>query len=828
MDYLYPVSIDFTSNHKLMKLHLPKRLFAAILAAFAVCTSTTIGADIISVNFGSQSVAGTSGEVGGVSAAYWVNITGSEDGTTSLTANNDSGTTVGSLYLDVAQDPWAGGGTDVSTVLGAMQKSYLDLSSNNAWTIDLNAYMVSDVTLYFSGDGGTYAPVSVNGTSYVGGQDAEGVEDWGTRTPDTNGTLGDHNTISVTGVKGLVLATNVPQNDAYKRATISGMQVTDAVAYSAALASGDNTVSTLSFTKADGSELSLSGIEEAERYVAVEGDADNTSRLALDTAVKGLQVSANKVTLTSYAGGSDMLWALSGATLDVATSLGTNADVQVGGAGTITISQDQVLNNLSIYGHLHVADNVTIEVTGQFLEWEGCLITGGTGAGLYGSSNAAEVEKVTTGGVSLNIDKAWKEDYLGGGVAVGENATASVSFDGTGEVKFLKTASASGEVTVTLNSLNVGTTAGEQSISAGTGANVVGAFDGQLKLENSQVFTVGKGVSLSYKQAEDSSGGRAIVLGHGSLVIDGGSVVAESICLADGGYNKRSNLTITNGGYLGITTADNDNGKWGGICLSHWMGSAVNVLIEDGEFRALDGKVSVVHDGNSVSHLTIGRDGAMNVKGLRMGTQANVMVVGKLNLGSVGVENHSGSFVVDGGTLGALESSWSSQQAISFRDGSTIQLAVYDVDNKTYSGSADITLSGLLSGDGGSLTLAGNGALTVSRYLEMVVGVAEGAGATAKFDGTLDTTLPWATSGTFTGYGNSTTDGYATMQGYSVFAAGSTVSALTHGETTYQLQDGKVLTEITGDQVGKVFGVNTVVNLTDDYAEMSDTTVLVA
>ena len=126
-----------------MKLHLPKKLFAAVMALFAIGVNTTLGADTISINFGTTTVATTStGDVGGVEAAYWNNITGGNAGAVSktwdlITAGGVSYS--GGITVNTTHSPWGPRG-DQSTVLNAVQSSYLDCTNHTPtqWTLDLN------------------------------------------------------------------------------------------------------------------------------------------------------------------------------------------------------------------------------------------------------------------------------------------------------------------------------------------------------------------------------------------------------------------------------------------------------------------------------------------------------------------------------------------------------------------------------------------------------------------------------------------------------------------------------------------------------------------
>ncbi|MBR3944232.1 MAG: hypothetical protein IKK15_03955, partial [Akkermansia sp.] len=127
------------------------------------------------------------------------------------------------------------------------------------------------------------------------------------------------------------------------------------------------------------------------------------------------------------------------------------------------------------------------------------------------------------------------------------------------------------------------------------------------------------------------------------------------------------------------------------------------------------------------------------------------------------------------GTIGALsEKGWSSDKDITLNNGAIVQLAVWDVENKQYTDTAaDIDLTAGVGGSG-SLTLAGRGKLIVKQALAHDVASTGGQLAIADFSGFKAET---GTVTAYTGYGDSTTDGYATGGQYRVAGAGSTIGS---------------------------------------------------
>ena len=708
-----------------MKLHLPKRLFAALMAVFAMNVSTTVGSDVISINFGADKrpvSEDATGTLNGVTAANWNNISGN---VTSQNLTGKSGTEyAGVLTLAQAQGNWNSGVADNNTLVSDMQYGYLDLGANNTWTIKLNMssyegleHSLVDVVMYFAGDGTQFSPIAVGGVSYIGGSDNLAGTDtaWGDRSTNASATLGDHNTIKVTNVdvSSDLTINNVPQNNTSKRGSISGMQIIITDVYDAALAAGENVAESLTWAGPNGFSGAYSAVDAADRYLRADTTAGDASlSFAAGAEVHTLHVKGSHVLTVTSTGdvNIDKFYTEAGTTIQLADILADTDTLVIGGQGTLKLTQSQTLAGITGEGNLVIADGVEICVKG--LEYTG-TVTAGAGSRLYGK--VAANEAVTLGNVAITIDKAAEIDVLTGEIAISGDSTADLTLTGAADVTVVKGAGAGDEVTLALSGLNVGNVAGVQKLSAGEGVSIVSAEQGsgQLQLMNNQDLTIGPDITLNFHQTADNTDGRAIRLGNGTLKIDGASITADSIVLADGGSGRTSNLVIDNGGLLNITGDDNDGGKHGSICLNHWAGSTSNISIINGEFRALAAAVNIA-EGGATTNVSIGQDGVMNVIGLKMHSSANISVGGKLNIGEYSIVNNTGTISVNaGGTLGTYADSLTTGQNISFTDGSTIQLSRYDMAAGTYTGGkADVTLTGRAT-LGGNIALAGEGTLSL-------------------------------------------------------------------------------------------------------------------
>ena len=257
------------------------------MALFAIGVNTTLGADTISINFGRTTVATTStGDVGGVEAAYWNNITGNDAGAVSkswdlLSAGGVSYS--GGITVNTTHSPWGPRG-DQSTVLNAVQSSYLDCTNHTPtqWTLDLKVdddgyAFVTKVSLYFSGDSNSkYGSINVGGIDYIGGAEADtkGSTAWGNRETEINKTIGDHNTLVVTDLAANAIIMNNPSTA--NRSSISGMQVEIAEGYVATL-SGEMNASEVMWYDINGAATKIGDLAVGERYLSANVTGDRKS-----------------------------------------------------------------------------------------------------------------------------------------------------------------------------------------------------------------------------------------------------------------------------------------------------------------------------------------------------------------------------------------------------------------------------------------------------------------------------------------------------------------------------------------------------------------------
>ena len=811
-----------------MKLHLPKGLFAAIMATFTVCLSTTVGADIISVNFGKQVVtADSSDPINGSTSARWNNITGDTpaaiNGTHSL--KSESAETAANLALAVSNNPWAGGPSAGTTLTSQMQNSYLDLSASTIWSIDLASdYLQADLYLYFSGDGGQYSPVMVNGTSYIGGTDTEGTAAWGDRDKADNAAISDTNRIIVTGVSGALHLQNTPMDDTTKRATLSGLQLVEKEVYEASLAAGDNAIAGISWIKG-GASSTLANMAAGTRYLKAAANASgSTLTFASNTAVDGIQVSSGTLTLSGGNGVSltvPTLVASNGATMNVATTLASGSDVTLGGMGTINFTTNQVLGDVVAFSNISLAEGVQILVNGDFLHGVG-TITAGAGAALF--SNVAANSAVTSGNLTLSSSTAVKRNLVNTeAVEFLLSASSDISIASRGGSVKLSREGGS-DITATLD---LSLTNGETVVLGGAGV--------ALKVAENLLISAWSNENQSSKTLHISGEGTnfevpgLIDLGYGAIkVSDGAHLKATSIMMSNArvwGVGE-SALSVDNA-LLEITGDVASADRAGNVRLAHWNGPSAVAIINAGEFRAVNTEIGMGDDG--AASLSVSSGGIVNSKGIRQRKNSSVTVNGgTLNLGVSGIyttnDAAQSTVTFTNATVGALHTDgWTTDKTLTINGGTTIQLAVYDIEAKTYSGAANITLSGALNGDGGTLTLAGDGVLTISSALKNAVHVAEGAGATLVIAGS-EAPASMTEYGSYTGYGTRTTDGYANSKGYRVAATGSTIAKATLGGELVDVVDGIVVGDLSEAEKA-VFWVNTEVNLTDEYKEMAGNTI---
>ena len=785
-----------------MKLHLPKKLFAALMAIFAIATGTTLGSDVISINFGSKAVdADSTGEVGGVTAAYWTNINAAVNNHNVLGAGGTTYNGVLTVSTTQSNFAWQSGIADAGTVLSDVQATYMDLSGNTQWTVNLNLtdalnsdlYRV-DVTMYLSGDGNAFSPVTVGGANYIGGTDVLAGETtaWGDRSSAASATQGPHNTLTVTDVGQNVTMSNVMSGDAAKRATLAGMQISVKDIYQYELAAGStNSAEAVTWTGPTGASVAYADLDLADRLLRANVSAgDAALSFASGAQLEALQVTGgNALTLTSD-GNIELgsLSAASGTTVKVGDVFADNGALVIGGEGTVEIIANQTIGSITGNGStLAIADGVKVTVNNYAFDG---TVVGGTDSAL--NINLAVDSSSTVNGITVtnNLGEVAINALATGITDVTASDGARIGISSAGGTLVVNGAEDS---VVRLTALDL-TAANETKLQVAEGVTLNGANLGQFFINtNGQILTVGEGVSLTFSGSTAQVDQYAIAMANGTLNVAGGHVAADSLVMQNRG-GAVSYLNVTDGGLLEITGTQDSGYKSGSVRMAHWGGnpSALTVTSK-GEFRVLGATICMSDDG--AGNLIVKEEGIANLKGitrLNSGCKLQVSDNGMLNIGASGIAG-DGVINVDGSTLGALDANgWASGLQTNIGNGATIHLATYDVNLGQYTETAaDITLTGTHTGTG-ALTLAGSGKLVINSALLNEVGLAEGASATLAIDG-LNGFVVESTTG-HTGYGESTTDGYASGESYRITGAGSTLDSVTLITTT-TTEEGDVQVE---------------------------------
>ena len=397
-----------------MKLHLPKGLFTAILAAFAVVTPSVYGADSISISFGGTTMSGVTDEasqLGGVTKDGWNIVPASN--TNGTTVNNQNGTAAGTLVMSGIFGSYDSSVTDTTTVSGVVQRNYIDIknhSGGNVHTISLSHnYWLADVTYYLSGDaGGTWAPMEVNGTQYIGGTDNtldEGENPaWGTRGGVTE--YGDGNSITVTGLAGGTIVGKNVYTSSTARATLGGMQVVDSSAtrgYMTTLGAGETTATAATWTL-NGQEVQYGNISTPKSLGVSAAAEGSTLKLASGDSINSIAVQANTLTVASDGTiGLNDIYLNSGTTFNLNAGITSGTNLSVRGAGTAHINASQTLASLSsTVSTLGIGGNSTITVSGA-ASFAGLDVAAGSKLALNGSVDGSFILNTTgSGTIELN------------------------------------------------------------------------------------------------------------------------------------------------------------------------------------------------------------------------------------------------------------------------------------------------------------------------------------------------------------------------------------------------------------------------------------------
>ena len=519
-----------------MKLHLPKTLLAAVLAAVVMAPATVL-ADSVSVNFyqngaSDEKISGTAagGVLFGVDKSDWNDVTsdGIKTQTIALkTAEDQSLSMV--LTTTVATATWGNGSASKNNLEQLLQSSYIDVNGNQTWTVALDTgdWWLKDVTFYMAGDGdsGTYSPINLNGVNYVGGVNNEGNGAWGDRKLNSgsysevegyDGTtaiadvdLNADSAVRVTNVAGMVVATNTATSGG--RATLAGMQVVDRTAemvYTSTLGAAA-TLSDVEWSK-QGVEgtTTLASIDSAARYLSVAADTEgSTLNIAGTTTISGLQLTANALTITGSTLTTGALHANNGTTLTMEAGI-AGENLALSGQGDI------VLNSVDYTGKITVASGTTVQLQTNTKGW-GSFTNSGTVHVNAGS------ESVLNNLIGKN-DGVYKPSYItntaGGNLVVNLTGTKNLS----------------GNITIA--------NGGRVTLKGGTLGTSGSRITGQIKSENNTILC------LEDTQVYIGSSNERII----NLNVEVGSGATLDVSGGDAFKYDNTILTVKDGGIVNL------------------------------------------------------------------------------------------------------------------------------------------------------------------------------------------------------------------------------------------------------------------------------------
>ncbi|MCI7004560.1 MAG: autotransporter outer membrane beta-barrel domain-containing protein, partial [Akkermansia muciniphila] len=653
-----------------MKLHLPKGLRAALLACLALASIGVTKADpsIISINFATGDDVNVKtdapGSVGGVSASGWMNILGNSASAISKTytaLTDQSGAAVsGFITLKTQQNPWSPSGNRPYTTLSdQIQRSYLDLGGNNTWTINLltpqdtDVCVISDLVLYFSGDGKKFSPVSVNGISYVGGVDAvagEDVTDWGNRDMSVSGAYGNDtinakNTIKVTGLSGYISTGNVPQNNSDKRATLAGMQIilddTEQLFYSSDLALVASEAASNLTWKKDGVTSALADIELSARYLNFTNGTDATTVTFSDESVRVIEVSSGNLTLAGTLS-AETLFAKKDTVLNLAGKVSENGNLSVGGQGAVNFKSSTSFKDLILYGAGEKVFSADVTVDGVF----------------YAVGTTVRLESgVTLDASKISFDRTSAEANLasvsGDGLLklkLGNNANSDknelITSDTTSPIDINVNVTFVGEGELAL----VGTLRSEDTLNINAGKSLTIANEkGALRVKRSTLNVNGSLNAYYIQLGHETAGDHPGVIN----LYEGGSLKATEIEFCNAGSGKDS-VFMMSGGVLEFTQNTNS-------AFSNTTGAKGIVKLHGGTLKAESSSWFVNTDktvevgGVSVETVTDKTITLNNIKLVgNISTSGNLVLAGtSTGVGSLSVQT-GGNLTVSGDvTLGA-------------------------------------------------------------------------------------------------------------------------------------------------------------------------------
>ena len=478
-----------------MKLHLPKQLFTALLAAITLVAPAVVtlgsaawgySADVVDTNASNLLYSYSNGTTGGSSTTTGALATGGDGSglansgdtrakATGLTEcdENAPGFTVSVDVIDFAANNWT---------------NFLTLHTNNVTgdgdgSLQLQKNSSGQLMVYANSLGGSsVSEKNINLGSIDSWKGQTLTITFAKTNPDNDadktytltvykngenvGTL-NYTNVTAPGLTGYAFGSTaatsrVSNSSAYNNATIWSKSMTAAEVqgllispYVATLNGGETTASDATWTGKGTSWESITN--DTSAYLQLAGTNEGSTLIVGDSAedsltVQRIDATANNVTVKS-AGSMTVneLWASSGATLSIDSVVSNSTTpLTVGGAGSVTLLKGGSVGGLGLYGTLNLAGDTTLSVNGAATMQGSGKISGGTLEILNSSVLTVHVEGLSQRsiGSDIRIASGSRMEFLGSASdTLDYNAAHTVYLEGNAELALGATRQTSGNWT---------------------------------------------------------------------------------------------------------------------------------------------------------------------------------------------------------------------------------------------------------------------------------------------------------------------------------------------------------------------------------------------